>query len=85
MIQARTDIDDVTKFIYLRNSLIGAASKKLALLEASAENYKKGWQLLIELYEDKRLLISEHYAALLDSARCKTIPMQSVSTDALSS
>ena len=42
MIDARSDIDDLNKFIYLQGSLIGPASKKLLLYDASPENYKKG-------------------------------------------
>jgi hypothetical protein len=84
MIDSRTDLDDLNKFIYLRNSLTGAAAKKLALFDASPENYKKGWDLLTDLYEKKRLLIASHYSAIFDNGYSKIYPMQTVSTEALS-
>lgn len=84
MIDARTDIDDLNKFIYLKNSLTGNAAKKLSLFDASPENYKRGWDLLTRLYEKKRILITNHYAAFFDNGYCKITPMSTASPEALS-
>lgn len=66
MIDSRTDIDDLNKFLYLKNSLIGVASNKLAHYSASSENYKLAWKSLVESYEKKRILVSRHYDAIID-------------------
>ncbi|XP_044575194.1 uncharacterized protein LOC123259003 [Cotesia glomerata] len=66
MIDKRTDIDDLNKFLYLRGSLTGAAADLLNFFDTSAENYKRAWELLTETYEKKRALIAKHYDAIID-------------------
>ncbi|XP_044594833.1 uncharacterized protein LOC123272198 [Cotesia glomerata] len=66
LIDGRKDLDDVNKLYYLRSSLTGAASNKLSLYDASAENYTKAWDLLTETYQKERALVNKHYDALLD-------------------
>ncbi|XP_046629047.1 uncharacterized protein LOC124309431 [Neodiprion virginianus] len=66
MVDRRSDIDDLTKFLHLRNSLKGKAANKLSLYHASAEGYRTAWVLLTDAYERKRLLVSRHSDAILD-------------------
>uniref|UniRef100_A0A6M2DSN1 Putative bel-73 aa-i n=1 Tax=Xenopsylla cheopis TaxID=163159 RepID=A0A6M2DSN1_XENCH len=66
LIDSRRDIDDLNKFLYLRDSLTGAASNKLSLYTASAENYAKAWELLEDTYQKERALMYKHYDALLN-------------------
>ncbi|XP_046145625.1 uncharacterized protein LOC123988912 [Osmia bicornis bicornis] len=66
MVNARTDITDLERFIYLKNSLRGEALSKIIMLDASEENYQSAWQLLVESYDKRRLLISRHVNAILD-------------------
>uniref|UniRef100_A0A6M2DTQ3 Putative bel-3-i nvi n=1 Tax=Xenopsylla cheopis TaxID=163159 RepID=A0A6M2DTQ3_XENCH len=66
IIDTRKDIDDLNKFLYLRSSLTGAASNKLSLYDASAENYAKAWKLLEDTYQKERALVYKHYDALIN-------------------
>lgn len=66
MVDARTDIDDLVKFFYLRNSLEGEALNKVSIFDANAANYRNAWQLLIDAYDRKRILVSKHLDALID-------------------
>ena len=67
MVDERTDIDDLTRFLYLRSSLTGAALNKISRYDASSENYKNACNLLVESYEKKRILVTKHYDAILDT------------------
>jgi Protein of unknown function (DUF1759). len=51
MIDARNDINDLEKFLYLKSSLMGDALNKIAMYHASAENYKNAWDVLYKTYE----------------------------------
>ncbi|XP_044585971.1 uncharacterized protein LOC123266009 [Cotesia glomerata] len=66
LIDGRNDLDDLNKFLYLRGCLAGSAANKLALFNASAENYTKAWTLLTETYQKERALVFKHYDALLN-------------------
>uniref|UniRef100_A0ABD2WUG7 Uncharacterized protein n=1 Tax=Trichogramma kaykai TaxID=54128 RepID=A0ABD2WUG7_9HYME len=66
MIDARTDIDELNKFLYLRDCLKGPAFNKLSLYDTSAGNYVRAWAALIDEYEKKRVLIAKHYDGILD-------------------
>lgn len=77
--KCNTDLSDVSKFLYLKNSLTGAASNKLARFDASAENYRHAWNLLVDSYEKKRILVSKHYNAILDIPRLTTATPEGLS------
>lgn len=66
MIDARTDIDNLVKFLYLKDALQGDALNKLAIYDTSAENYRNAWNLLLESYDKKRALVTNHLDAILD-------------------
>ncbi|XP_044586064.1 uncharacterized protein LOC123266095 [Cotesia glomerata] len=66
LIDERKDLDDLNKFLYLRGCLTGSAANKLALLDASAENYTQAWDLLTETYQKERALVFKHYDAFLN-------------------
>ena len=66
MIDGRTDITDLEKFIYLKNSLRGDALNKISVYNTSADNYKHAWRLLVGSYEKRRMLVSEHLDAIID-------------------
>ncbi|CAB0044541.1 unnamed protein product, partial [Trichogramma brassicae] len=46
--------------------LKGPAFNKLALYQASAENYAHAWKTLIDEYEKHRILVAKHYDGILD-------------------
>lgn len=66
MIDARNDVDDVNKFLYLRGCLDEPALNKLALYDVGAESYKRAWDTLVEEYEKVRILVAKHYDGLID-------------------
>ncbi|XP_066599988.1 uncharacterized protein [Prorops nasuta] len=74
MIDSRDDINDLQKFLYLKDSLRGEALNKISIYNASAENYKNAWKLLTDSYEKKRILTANHLDAILD------LPVQIKST-----
>lgn len=66
LIHANDDFDEITKFYYLRASLQGSAIQLIQSIEFSATNYKIAWQLLCDLFNNKRLLIQNHVSALFN-------------------
>lgn len=51
---------------YLVSALKGEAYDVISSLEASAENFREAWQMLIERYDDQGLIIGKHVKALFD-------------------
>ncbi|XP_066244730.1 uncharacterized protein [Euwallacea similis] len=64
MIHASTVLSNIQKFHYLRGSLMGAAALVIKSLEFSASNYEVAWMLLLERYNNPRVLIQNHVKAL---------------------
>lgn len=53
-------ISSVSKFHYLISYLEGEAARIISNLEVSSANYNDAWRLLLDRYNNKRLLISSH-------------------------
>jgi len=66
IVDARTDIDDLVKLLYLKDALRGDALNKISIYDTSAENYRNAWRLLFESYDKKRILVIKHLDAVLD-------------------
>ncbi|XP_022836586.1 uncharacterized protein LOC111363955, partial [Spodoptera litura] len=66
LIHVNEDIDDINKFHYLRASLEGSAAVVIQSMEFSSINYRVAWKLLCDRFDNKRLLIQNHVAALFD-------------------
>ncbi|XP_050315300.1 uncharacterized protein LOC126749647 [Anthonomus grandis grandis] len=66
LIHTDNTIPDINKFHYLRLSLKGQALDLLTSLEISSNNYAVAWNLLVERYENKPLLIKNHIKALFE-------------------
>lgn len=66
MIDSLTDITDLQKFLYLKDSLRDDALNKISIYDVSEENYKNAWKLLNDSYERKRVLIAKHLDAILE-------------------
>ncbi|XP_066596263.1 uncharacterized protein [Prorops nasuta] len=66
MIDLREDITDLQKFLYLKDSLKGEALNKINIYDTSDASYKLAWNLLIETYEKRRIIIAKHLDAILD-------------------
>ena len=58
MVDKRTDIDGIAKFLYLRDALKGEALSKIESFDLSEENYNTAWEELVKAYDRKRVLIS---------------------------
>lgn len=61
-------ISDVAKFYHLQSSLEGDAKQVIQSLEATDANYKIAWDLLVERYENKRLIIYNHVKAVFEQS-----------------
>lgn len=66
LIHENNRISPVNKFHYLISYLEGEAARTISNLEVSSNNYKEAWSLLLDRYDNKRLLISHHLSALFN-------------------
>lgn len=66
LIDNNDQIDEINKFHYLRASLEGSAAVVIQSIEFSANNYSVAWKLLCERFDNKRVLIQNHVAALFN-------------------
>ncbi|XP_047032323.1 uncharacterized protein LOC124639132 [Helicoverpa zea] len=66
LIHCNDDIDDVNKFHYLKACLEGSAAVVIQSIEFSANNYSVAWKILCDRYDNKRVLINNHVAALFN-------------------
>lgn len=64
MIHKRTDLNAIHKFHYLRSSLTGSALQVISALEFTAENYAHAWDLLLNRFQNDRLLVHNHVKSL---------------------
>lgn len=68
-------ISSIQKFHYLKSSLKGSAALVIDSLEFSASNYIIAWELLLNRYNNSRLLVHNHVKALFTiSALTKESP-----------
>lgn len=58
------DISDIQKFHYLKSSLKGSAELIIEALEFSEINYSVAWELLLNRFNNNRLLVHNHVKAL---------------------
>ncbi|XP_063545588.1 uncharacterized protein LOC134753595 [Cydia strobilella] len=58
------EITSIQKFHYLKSSLKGNALLVIDSLEFSADNYAIAWELLLNRYDNSRLLVHNHVKAL---------------------
>lgn len=60
IIHDNNEVKPVQKLQYLRSSLEGDAAQVIDSLSTSAENYEIAWTLLVERYDNKRVIIQSH-------------------------
>ena len=65
MIHENDSLPEIQKFHYLKSSLSGEAERLISNLPMTAENYTTAWKLLVERYENKRLIAASHIRQLL--------------------
>lgn len=67
LVHSNQKYDFTTKFYYLRNLLTGDALEVITSVEVTPENYNSAWQLLLDRYDNKRLIIAHHLQAFIDT------------------
>lgn len=66
LVHDNPQISDIEKFIHLKNALNKDANQILEQIEISADNYHDAWQLLVDRYENKNLMIHNHLKSLFE-------------------
>ncbi|KAM0736437.1 hypothetical protein ACS0PU_010398 [Formica fusca] len=74
LVGRNAEISNVEKMHYLRTSLLGEAAQLISNLPVSEDAFASAWDLLVNRYENKRLLISAQVDRLF---RTKTISQRS--------
>jgi hypothetical protein len=65
MIRENDSLPEIQKFRYLKSLLSGEVERLISNLPMTANNYIIAWKLLVERYENKRLLAASHIRQLL--------------------
>lgn len=66
LIHNNNRIKPVHKFQYLISYLEGDAARIISNLEVSSANYPEAWGMILDRYDNKRLLINHHLSALFN-------------------
>lgn len=64
LVHESTQISSIQKFHYLKSSLKGSAALVIDSVEFSADNYSVAWELLLNRFNNNKLLIHSHIKAL---------------------
>ena len=72
MVHLRPSPSDVQRLHYLKVSVLGKAKAALDGLALIGTNYKVAWDLLLQRYEHKRLLVHHHMSTLAQTTSLKT-------------
>lgn len=64
LIHNNANIDNFSKLHYLKRSLAGDAKTVISSLELSGDNYTIAWELLLNRYNNSRLLVHTHVRSL---------------------
>ena len=65
MIHENDSLSEIQKFHYLKSSLSGEGERFVSNLPMTTINYTIAWKLLVERYENKRLIAASHIRQLL--------------------
>ncbi|KAI4486274.1 hypothetical protein M0802_012398 [Mischocyttarus mexicanus] len=71
LVGSRTDMNELEKLDYLRESLIGLPRETVSQFSVKEGSYKLAWDALLAAYDRKRLLLSQHVDALLATQKPK--------------
>ncbi|XP_028162234.1 uncharacterized protein LOC114354174 [Ostrinia furnacalis] len=66
LVHNSTEISSIQKFHYLKSSLKGSAELVIDSLEFSSANYDIAWELLLNRYNNSRLLLHNHVKSLFN-------------------
>ncbi|XP_036145647.1 uncharacterized protein LOC118646570 [Monomorium pharaonis] len=65
-IHDNSDLKPVQKLQYLKSCLKGDAAQIIESLATSAENYEIAWNLVVERFDNKRIIIQNHVRSLFE-------------------
>ncbi|XP_038106215.1 uncharacterized protein LOC119765979 [Culex quinquefasciatus] len=65
LIHSNHHLSSVQKFQYLKSVLKGDAARRIQNLDVNTANYTLAWNIVKKKYDDKNLLLKQHYMALL--------------------
>ncbi|KAI4473199.1 hypothetical protein M0802_016261 [Mischocyttarus mexicanus] len=71
LVGSRTDINELEKLEYLRESLLGLPRETVSQFSVKEGSYKLAWEALLVAYDRKRLLLAQHVDALLATQKPK--------------
>ncbi|KAI4475242.1 hypothetical protein M0802_015235 [Mischocyttarus mexicanus] len=71
LVGSRTDINELEKLDYLRESLIGLPRETVSQFSVKKGSYKLAWEALLATYDRKRLLLAQHVDAILATQKSK--------------
>ncbi|XP_043485821.1 uncharacterized protein LOC122513498 [Polistes fuscatus] len=77
-IDARTDLSDLCKLIYLRDSLVGMPLSVLQTYPLTGENYKISWAYLLERFDVQSVHLARALDALIDIPRLETTSIEDI-------
>lgn len=66
LIDSNRKLNAVQKFFYLKSVLKDEALNVISNLDITAVNYNIAWQLLVDRYENKKLIMHSHVQAIID-------------------
>ncbi|XP_022903946.2 uncharacterized protein [Onthophagus taurus] len=72
MVHSNDDISNVEKFHYLKMCLINEPAQLLKNLLVTNDNFQRAWTLLIERYENRRVMVDTQLTLLLSARSLKT-------------
>ena len=65
-VDGSTTLPDIQKFNYLKSSLVGEVSQLISYLPLSNTNYKIALKILIDHYDNQRLIVNTHLSAIFN-------------------
>lgn len=71
IIHNREDLSAVRKFQYLKSCMKGSAESLVRNFALTNDNYVSAWQLLLDRYDSKKVLVTEHIRQLTSQPNCK--------------
>ena len=66
------NMDLIRKFHYLKSCLTGEASNIIDSIPLTADNYENAWKMLIDRYNNKKLIINFHLKGLFNQSNLKS-------------
>jgi hypothetical protein len=66
IVHCNEQLSDIQKYHYLKSALTGEAERLISNIQMTTSNYPIVWKLLVDGYENKRLIAGSHIKQLLE-------------------